>query len=253
MLRMSRCERRGQTVASLVLAIVTTAAAAAGDGTGRELAVMLLTVPATPYHCFPVGSEVRVTLAQCCLQVPVSGYQAFIQYDPNILTFVSGEYVLPEPFGLPLMAILADNGLISAAAGINPFLGQQPTQQDADLVVLTFQVAASGATQLYFPSHTPPTSFSSAQGRIIPELVPTDVLHAHSGCPTQLGDLNCDGWVDFDDINPFVLALADPAGYWTAFPDCNWYNGDCNCDEVVDFDDINPFVACIAGACQCPE
>jgi hypothetical protein len=25
--------------------------------------------------------------------------------------------------------------------------------------------------------------------------------------------LNCDGGVTFDDINPFVLALSNPAGY----------------------------------------
>ncbi|MEW6250819.1 MAG: hypothetical protein AB1716_09235, partial [Planctomycetota bacterium] len=32
------------------------------------------------------------------------------------------------------------------------------------------------------------------------------------------GDLNCDGAVNFDDINPFVLALSDPAGYAVAYP-----------------------------------
>ncbi|MEW6249435.1 MAG: matrixin family metalloprotease [Planctomycetota bacterium] len=57
------------------------------------------------------------------------------------------------------------------------------------------------------------------------------------------GDLNCDGAVNFDDINPFVLALSDPAGYATAYPNCNIMNGDCNGDGRVDFDDINPFVA----------
>ncbi len=40
------------------------------------------------------------------------------------------------------------------------------------------------------------------------------------------GDLNCDGVVDFGDINPFVLALSDPAGYAAAFPDCNILSGD---------------------------
>ncbi|MEW6249055.1 MAG: hypothetical protein AB1716_00275 [Planctomycetota bacterium] len=57
------------------------------------------------------------------------------------------------------------------------------------------------------------------------------------------GDLNCDGAVNFDDINPFVLALSDPAGYAVAYPNCNILNGDCNGDGVVNFDDINPFVA----------
>ena len=62
------------------------------------------------------------------------------------------------------------------------------------------------------------------------------------------GDLNCDGVVNFDDINPFVLALSDPAGYHAAFPDCDIMNGDINGDGRVDFEDINPFVALLAGA-----
>ncbi len=57
-----------------------------------------------------------------------------------------------------------------------------------------------------------------------------------------------DGVVNFDDINPFVLALSDPAGYQTAYPECNLRNGDCDGDGDVDFDDINPFVALLSGA-----
>lgn len=58
-----------------------------------------------------------------------------------------------------------------------------------------------------------------------------------------IGDLNCDGKIDFGDINPFVLALTDPNGYAQAFPDCNILTGDINQDGKVDFGDINPFVA----------
>jgi hypothetical protein len=61
------------------------------------------------------------------------------------------------------------------------------------------------------------------------------------------GDLNCDGVVNFDDIDPFVLALSDPVWYHAAYPNCNILNGDCNRDGVVNFDDINPFVAIISG------
>ncbi len=61
------------------------------------------------------------------------------------------------------------------------------------------------------------------------------------------GDLNCDGGVDFDDINPFVLALTDPSAYAAAFPDCHVRNADINGDESVNFDDINAFVALLGG------
>lgn len=61
------------------------------------------------------------------------------------------------------------------------------------------------------------------------------------------GDLNCDGKVDFADINPFVLALTDPTGYAVQFPDCNRMNADINADGKVDFGDINPFVDLLTG------
>ncbi len=60
---------------------------------------------------------------------------------------------------------------------------------------------------------------------------------------TRPGDLNCDGVVTFLDINPFVLALSDPAGYAQQYPDCHITNGDLNGDGQVTFADINPFVA----------
>jgi len=61
------------------------------------------------------------------------------------------------------------------------------------------------------------------------------------------GDLNCDGSVDFGDINPYVLALTDPAAYGATFPACDVLNADINGDGAVDFGDINPFVALLTG------
>ncbi len=53
------------------------------------------------------------------------------------------------------------------------------------------------------------------------------------------GDCNCDGVVDFGDINPFVAVLGG------AVP-CNFDNCDVNGDGVIDFGDINPFVALLS-------
>jgi len=58
----------------------------------------------------------------------------------------------------------------------------------------------------------------------------------------KLGDLDCDGVVNNFDIDPFVLALTDPAGYARKFPDCDRMLADCNSDGVVDNFDIDPFV-----------
>jgi hypothetical protein len=61
------------------------------------------------------------------------------------------------------------------------------------------------------------------------------------------GDLNCDGVVNFDDVDPFVQALTDPAAYQAAYPGCEILNADCSHDGQVNFDDINPFVALLRG------
>ncbi len=65
--------------------------------------------------------------------------------------------------------------------------------------------------------------------------------------PYAAGDLNCDGTVEFGDINPFVLALANAVQYASAYPDCDINTGDINGDGLVDFGDINPFVALLVG------
>ena len=58
-----------------------------------------------------------------------------------------------------------------------------------------------------------------------------------------LGDANGDGILNFDDLDPFVLALFDPAAYALAFPnvDPNFVM-DFNCDGSLTFDDLDPFV-----------
>lgn len=63
-----------------------------------------------------------------------------------------------------------------------------------------------------------------------------------------IGDVNCDGVVNFGDINPFVQLLSDPTGWQAAYPGCRMENGDINGDNKVDFGDINPFVALLAGS-----
>ncbi|MBL8879669.1 MAG: hypothetical protein JNG88_11170, partial [Phycisphaerales bacterium] len=62
-----------------------------------------------------------------------------------------------------------------------------------------------------------------------------------------LGDLNCDGLVNNFDINPFVLALSEPAEYSALFPDCDIENGDVNGDGSFNNFDIDPFVMLLSG------
>lgn len=66
------------------------------------------------------------------------------------------------------------------------------------------------------------------------------------------GDLNCDGFIDFNDINDFVLALANWDGWKAKYPDCPEQNADVNGDNMYGgangFGDINPFVALLASS-----
>ena len=83
----------------------------------------------------------------------------------------------------------------------------------------------------------------------------TNVITYNPTPPLCRGDMNCNGVVDFGDIDPFVAALGctdgDPNCWPPAgIPDaCPWLNADCNEDEEVTFADIDPFVALIGTSC----
>ena len=61
-------------------------------------------------------------------------------------------------------------------------------------------------------------------------------------CLYSPGDLDCSGSINFDDIDPFVLALVSQSGYESQYPDCNYFNGDIDGNGIVNFDDIDGFV-----------
>ena len=74
-------------------------------------------------------------------------------------------------------------------------------------------------------------------------------------CP---GDSDCDGDIDYDDIDYFVVALGGEAN-WAAYyaaqhggnpPPCDYLNNDCDDDGDVDYDDIDPFVLLIGTQCN---
>ncbi len=57
------------------------------------------------------------------------------------------------------------------------------------------------------------------------------------------GDANCDGSVDFFDIDAFLLALFDPTAYASQFCGGSTATADVNDDNSVDFFDIDAFLA----------
>jgi hypothetical protein len=65
-----------------------------------------------------------------------------------------------------------------------------------------------------------------------------------------VGDMNCDGTVDFGDINPFVLYLSQFTLWQETFAGCPPTVGDINGDGTYgqeSFGDINPFVELLSG------
>ncbi len=60
--------------------------------------------------------------------------------------------------------------------------------------------------------------------------------------PFEIGDMNCDGARDFNDIEPFVLAVISRADYRLEQRDCEWLQADFDGNGVVDFADIGGFV-----------
>ncbi len=59
--------------------------------------------------------------------------------------------------------------------------------------------------------------------------------------PVIIGDMNCDGLVNLDDVDPFVLAQLDPAAYAAAYPFCSTSRGDVNTDALLDGGDVQGF------------
>jgi alpha-tubulin suppressor-like RCC1 family protein len=167
-----------------------------------------------------------------------------------------------------------DNVFIQTLTSCDPNSGLEPvrilqrplSQAVASGSQVTLSVVATGTGPLGYQwlrngscvtgANSPTYSFTAsaaAAGRY--ECTVTNACGAVGSYPATVtvegggppGDLSCDGVVNFDDINPFILALSDPAGYQIAFPNCDYLNADCDGDGLVDFDDINAFVAILSG------
>lgn len=67
-----------------------------------------------------------------------------------------------------------------------------------------------------------------------------------------IGDMNCDGRFNNFDVDPFVLALTDPASYAQAFACCDIMLGDVDGDGLLNNFDVDPFVALLTLSLNCP-
>jgi hypothetical protein len=61
------------------------------------------------------------------------------------------------------------------------------------------------------------------------------------------GDLDCNGILDFDDVDPFVLGMSNPAAYEAQYGMSPDVKGDMDGDGDQDFDDIPCFTSALNG------
>lgn len=138
------------------------------------------------------------------------------------------------------VGLKADGSIVVWGAGTNP------PQPNADFIA----VSAGGFHSMGLKADGSFVTWGQrADSRSNPGYVAIAAGFAHMLAlgPFPRFDTNCDHYVDFGDINPFVLALGGRAAYQAAYPDCNWVSADANFDGTVDFADINPFVAKLIG------
>ncbi len=136
--------------------------------------------------------------------------------------FINGQLVLKEQETVDL----DNDGTVEANSILTDFTG---------IVALTLGPRIGGSVAAYFTGDVDingtPTTTDDVEGGfrlVLPLALP--------------GDTNCDGNVDFFDIDPFLLALFDPAQYAIDFPDCDILSADVDGSGGVDFFDIDPFL-----------
>ncbi len=116
--------------------------------------------------------------------------------------------------------------------------------------------ALSAATMPKFAAGTPGglkvghTDNNGNPGAVAYPIIAIGVIDAPA---FERGDANCDGSVDFFDIDPFLEALFDPIGYAAVYCGGSTDTVDVDCSGGVDFFDIDPFLACLFSSCPpCP-
>lgn len=136
-----------------------------------------------------------------------------------------------EPLGSGVCAVSLAPGAINLALAVDPF---QPGSKIAryGVSLVNPQFGGVGAVRV-----------EDCAGNVCESPIVID-----GPLPICAGDMNCDGVVNFADIDRFVEALAFPGGVGWPYP-CEWIRGDMNTDGQVNFADIDPFVAAIGAVC----
>jgi hypothetical protein len=222
----------------------------------------------TPFDaCLQPSEPLTVLLSMSCIPEPVRGYQAFLSFDETRLTFSSGSYLTPLPFGLPVIApITAGLGEIDVAAGVDDQIPQPLPTGSADLALLDFVAGPlQGATTVGFRVNDPPTRFSDANAdELLPVLTKTGTILVDGTPPVitcpPLAKIECDESRDpsntgsataTDNLDPApVITFVDDESGLTGCNDTGdlirtWTATDCagnasSCMQTIEITDTVP-------------
>jgi 6-phosphogluconolactonase (cycloisomerase 2 family) len=110
------------------------------------------------------------------------------------------------------------------------FITDNSTAIDGIMGLYSFTLGAGGALTQNQP-------IASTNG-----ITPRSLAH---WTPFVLGDMDCNGVLNADDVPPFTVALLDPPAYPLGWPYCDVLRGDMNDDGDINGDDIQLFVAAL--------
>lgn len=183
----------------------------------------------------------------------------FITYNQNI-----DSLTLPGGFETGDIHVTIVPG--SSTGTFNPDTGEFETQEDylvffeGDLSKfgitspILLPSASSGTITFDDPRSGGVTQVWEGEGELQNPFDPTDPLIFTYTCTVESdhnqvdrGDLNCDGAVNAFDIEPFLLAMNDPAGYAEMFDVCDTVMGDFDQSGIVDQLDIEAFLEALFG------
>ncbi len=194
---------------------------------------------------------------ECALDADFSEIGAFSY---RITLYGPGGVVVGPPGGTeiinggprPIFTGRCPNGRekwINVGTSSNPVWQFDGCEEYMDFV-LPGGVAVPGVAYARLEPINPTSSFGRLRQMEVATIGATqELINAVQVSQLLRGDLNCDGVVDFFDIDGFLLALFDPSGYAHQNPSCPRSNADCNNDGVVDFFDIDAFLACLFSVC----
>ena len=188
----------------------------------------------------------------CAPQPPVATSAAIVVNvgTPTPITLQASDDGLPNPPGMLTYLVIALPQHGSLAAQGEPPISSVPytIPGGGNTVVYTPGSYYQGPDGFLFKANdggTPPEGGDSNIGGIAITVV--------QGPTVCRGDCNCDGQVNWRDIDYFVAAMTSQAAWEAMFlpgmPSCLYGNNDVNADGTVNWRDIDPFVAVMGTSC----